>query len=354
MSLLSVNTDPQRNKLAQEIFDRQIAGDAGLNREYDERRRKLMYQDILYNLSCLDTAIALNDSRIFTEYAVCLYQLLCNLMKDLDRERIKDQMVMHFQIMIDVLPLIMSAEDAGNACAILKQAILATENEVENLEFSDQFIDGPYGKLRQQYLQAMLRSDTRGAAKVIEEAAAGEIPLGDIYEQILRETMYEVGDLWHRNQITVDKEHYCTSVTQMILSQFYQRIFSQPRKGRTILVCCVGSELHEMGGRMISDLFEYNGWDSIYLGAAVPEQSLLNAVSEYNPDLVGLSVTMPQHLILCHEIVLALKKKYQNLKIAVGGRAFQFTDRIWELWPIDTYTSSAGELIDWADQQFGG
>ena len=55
----------------------------------------------------------------------------------------------------------------------------------------------------------------------------------------------------------------------------YPLLFSQERKDRTILCACPGTELHEMGSRMVADLFENNGWDSIYLGAAVPEDALL-------------------------------------------------------------------------------
>jgi MerR family transcriptional regulator, light-induced transcriptional regulator len=148
----------------------------------------------------------------------------------------------------------------------------------------------------------------------------------------------------------VDKEHYCTSITQMVVSRFYEQVFSQPRKGRTVLTCCVGSELHEMGGRMVSDLFEYNGWDSIYLGAAVPKASLLNAVKEHAPDLVALSVTMPQYLPLCHEMALELREQYPSVGIAVGGRAFQITNEVWKKWPVDIYTRKASELIPWAEQ----
>ena len=56
----------------------------------------------------------------------------------------------------------------------------------------------------------------------------------------------------------------------MALSQLYPLIFGQKRRGKRVLVACVGSELHEIGARMVADLFEYQGWDSIYLGAAVP------------------------------------------------------------------------------------
>ena len=99
----------------------------------------------------------------------------------------------------------------------------------------------------------------------------------------------------------------------------------QERKDRTILCACPGTELHEMGSRMVADLFENNGWDSIYLGATVPEDALLDSILQNTPDLVALSVTMPQHLITCKEITASIRQEFPDLKIAVGGKAFEST-----------------------------
>ena len=118
------------------------------------------------------------------------------------------------------------------------------------------------------------------------------------------------------------------------------------------MTCCVGTELHEMGMRMISDLFEYNGWDSIYLGAGVPKSAIMSAVRENNPKVVALSVTMPQHLTLCLEYVNAIRKEFQDVKIAVGGRAFLTSDKLWEKWDIDCYADNALNFVQWANKTF--
>jgi len=56
----------------------------------------------------------------------------------------------------------------------------------------------------------------------------------------------------------------------MAMSQMYDKLFDGERKNKTILSVCPGMELHEMGARIVADLFENHGWDSIFLGAAVP------------------------------------------------------------------------------------
>lgn len=164
--------------------------------------------------------------------------------------------------------------------------------------------------------------------------------------------MYEIGSLWHRNIITVDKEHYATSVTQTSMARFHEEIFGQPRKNLTLVGCAIGSELHEIGSRMLSDIFEYNGWDTYYLGAALPESAIISAIEEYKPDLLTLSVTMPPYLSQCEKIVANIKKKYPELKIAVGGQAFKSTDELWEKWDVDFYAANIGSMVNWTELCF--
>ncbi len=194
-----------------------------------------------------------------------------------------------------------------------------------------------------------MKNDTNGAYKFIESLFKIGYTLEEIYINILQEVMYEVGEMWHKQIITVDKEHYCTSTTQVILSQFYPLIFSSAKKNAKILTCTVGSELHEMGARMISDLFEFHGWDSIYLGASVPNEYVIKAIEENKPDLIALSVTMPQHLVICHKLVKMIKEKNIIAKIAVGGRGFHSTDSLWEKWGVDISTDNALQLVKWAE-----
>ena len=201
-----------------------------------------------------------------------------------------------------------------------------------------------------QYMESLFRHNSRRTVRLIQEFREKGIPLNDIYVDILAESMRRVGDLWHTAKITVDTEHYCTTVTQMAMAQMYPLLFEQERKEKTLLCACPGTELHEMGARMVADLFENDGWDSIYLGAAVPEDAMLDAVAENHPDLIALSVTMPQHLMACRSLVDAIRTRFPAVKIAVGGKAFESTHALWKQWPVDLYTQDARQLLEQANR----
>ena len=64
----------------------------------------------------------------------------------------------------------------------------------------------------------------------------------------------------------------------------------------TVIAASVGAELHDVGIRMVADFFRMDGWETYYLGANTPVQSILAAVQERKADLITLSTTMPRHL----------------------------------------------------------
>lgn len=354
MSLLMADQSIKVTNIARKVYDRHFEIDPKLDLEYDDHRKKLMYDDILINIGYLDTAIMFDNPKIFGDYAIWIYQLLCFIMKDLNTERIKEQMIDHYQILNDTLASILDEEDAAKADEILKYAIELTKKETIKFGATSKFELSNYVEVNKKYLDYLLKNDTNGAYKFIESLLKIGYTLEEIYIDILQEVMYEVGEMWHKQLITVDKEHYCTSTTQVILSQFYPMIFSSDKKNAKILTCTVGSELHEMGARMISDLFEYYGWDSIYLGASVPNKFVIKAIEENKPDLIALSVTMPQHLAICHDLVKMIKEKNIDTKIAVGGRGFNSTDRLWEKWGVDISTENALQLVKWAETNILG
>jgi methanogenic corrinoid protein MtbC1 len=349
MSLLYDFAGENVREFAKKVFMRQFEIDPKLNAELDDRRKLSMFKDVLYNLSYLEIAIEFEDDKIFTDYAAWIYQLLVHLMKDLPRRRITEHMVEHYRILNESLQEFYPSEKAKAADRILRSAIEATISEENNHEIYSFLEIGSFQQLKSEYLGFMLKGDTRKAIDVILRAVQSGMSIEDIYINVFQDVMYEVGNLWHQNKISVDNEHYCTSVTQMAIAQFYSMIFDRPRNGRKVLTCCVGSELHEMGIRMVSDLFEYDGWDSHYLGAAVPKEAILKSIEEFQPELVCLSVTMPHHLHLCHDIVKGIQERHPAMHIAVGGQAITKSGFLWKKWKVDYSSTSAPELIHWAN-----
>jgi len=76
------------------------------------------------------------------------------------------------------------------------------------------------------------------------------------------------------------------------MAQLYPLIISGNEKGRVTVIAYVGGELHELGARMVADFLEMDGLETYYISANTPADSLIDAIQEKQPDLVGLSVSM--------------------------------------------------------------
>ena len=93
----------------------------------------------------------------------------------------------------------------------------------------------------------------------------------------------------------------------------------------------VSSDLHEIGVRMISDFFEMEGWDTFYLGASTPVETILETVRSRRPDVVAISVTMPYHVSEAARLIAMIRaaELQPAPHVLVGGRAFVDDDGLW-------------------------
>ena len=343
MSLLWMEYEAEFEHLVEASYARESLDKAEYFNTISEHAKKIIYRDTRYNIDYLYTAYVLDEPKIMNSYAVWLYELMVGIHKQrFTREQTKVYVISHLEAIRKTIPGIVSPDK----CRKLQKIIEGAQQCIREYTVPNAVLrPSPYEKEIEAYMSCLFQRNTKKAVDLIRQFAEQGIELDDIYVEILSESMRRVGELWHTSEITVDAEHYCTSVTQMAIAQMYDRLFDGTRKNKTILSVCPGAELHEMGARIISDLFENHGWDSIFLGAAVPVDYIMDSVRENQPDLITLSVSMPQHLIDCEKAVREIKGTFPDLKVAVGGKAFESTDDIWKKWPVDIYTKDARELL---------
>lgn len=352
MDLLKHDLSKSFKQIADDVYHQHFIEDKKLEHEYDDYRKQKMYEDILHNLSFLEVSYKLKDSDLFASYAKWLHTLMHYLMPDIKPDRLKEQMVTHYQLIDKALKNSLDDLAYKTIHHTIQKAIQMSENFMpESVE--NAFNLGKYGNIRKTYLDYLLEGKSKKAIQYIKDIRRVlKLSIETIYLDILQGVMEEVGNLWHQNKISVDQEHYITSVTQLVLSQFYDEIFQTEKNDLNLLSCCIGSELHEMGARMVSDIFEYNGWNTVYLGASVPKKALLKAIENHQPNLITLSVTMPQHLVLCKETAEAIKKEFPKIKVAVGGRAFSLMNQDFSSWSVDFHKNNVLELLTWAKAVF--
>lgn len=191
---------------------------------------------------------------------------------------------------------------------------------------------GDHLELAQEYLGLLLNAQRKEASNLILRAVENGVSIKDIYLRVFQPALYEVGNLWQRNEVSVAQEHYCTAATQFVMSLLYPRIFSGKKMDRCFVGCCVGGELHEIGMRMVTDFFEMEGWNTVYLGANSSDEEVIQTIIEEQANVVGISVTMTFHIHLVGRLILGIRGKPEcrDVKILVGGYPFLANKNLWQ------------------------
>ena len=120
-------------------------------------------------------------------------------------------------------------------------------------------------------------------------------------------------------------EHLATAITEAAMARLYDLLFAAGEgAGRLLIAACADSERHEVGLRMLCDVLEMEGWDTVFLGATVGIPELVEMVRTRRPDVVALSASIKPHLARVQAAVEAVRGELGEATplIAVGGRAF--------------------------------
>jgi methanogenic corrinoid protein MtbC1 len=185
--------------------------------------------------------------------------------------------------------------------------------------------------------------DKAAAEALIVEKVRKGTPVRDVYLHVFQPVQWEVGRKWQENEISVGMEHYITAATQGIMARLYEFIFNPTGNGRSMVATNVSGDLHDLGIRMVADFFEMEGWNTYYLGANTPQESILRMIRETNAELLAISATLPLNLPRVKRLISYIRKEIpsRELRIIVGGKSFNAAQKLWRKVGADGYASNA-------------
>ena len=176
----------------------------------------------------------------------------------------------------------------------------------------------------ERYFSHLLAGERAECKKLVEEFLAAELDIRELYLNLFQRSLYQVGELWESNRISVATEHLATSITETLLVLAYPALFSADHIGKKAVISCGVNEFHQVGGRIVADIFELNGWDSYFLGANTPAQDLVQYIDEKQPNLLGMSLSIYFNMPSLVETIVEVRASFPRLDIVVGGQAFRW------------------------------
>lgn len=196
------------------------------------------------------------------------------------------------------------------------------------------------------FFESILEGSHSQAVQVVVQAMDAGVSLVQAGVQIVQPALYAVGDMWQHNRISVAQEHLACAISQNALVAAYMKATFLPNNGKQALFACVQGNHHAVGLRMVCDAVETLGWSTKFLGADVPTFDLVRMADAQRPDLLCLSVSMPQHLAVARQTIDLLHAELGNAcpAIWVGGLATFSAPDAWRISGADGYAQDAAQV----------
>lgn len=206
-------------------------------------------------------------------------------------------------------------------------------------------------ELQHIFLSLLLHGDTQGCLKLVEQSIQTPNDLKHFYLEVIWPVMYQIGQLWESNKISVAEEHVSTAIVGRVMASLYPRFaVFETTKGKAV-VSAGPNEFHEVGARMVADFMEMDGWDVTYLGANTSAHGLLEILKRQKPLLVALSVATVFNLDSAQQTIRLIKEDQEtcNVKIMVGGLAFNGMPQLWQSMGADGYAANSESALQVTD-----
>lgn len=176
-------------------------------------------------------------------------------------------------------------------------------------------------------LDAAIRALDRPAiVQLVLDAVAGGLPLERLYTEALVPSLHDLGRSWQRGRAAVWQEHLVTQAVRTAVEALYPQVLA--RKAAvdpvrvTVAFFCPPEEAHDLGLRILCDLFDLRGFRTVFVGASTPVSEMVSCALEEDASAVCLSASTHFHRTVLHHAVSRLEEALPGVRVLVGGPAF--------------------------------
>ncbi len=288
-----------------------------------ERGREFCRQDTLAHVDILDVALQFGSNEAFCQYALWLGKVL----------EARGLPGGHLAASLRHLGEFFTGElaegERQDVMRIVEAGIRALAGGWAAPEYALEPADE--GGESRQLAETLVRGDALHAnALLLEWSQADWLPA--VVQRIVRPAMGRIGWWWQQGRISVAEEHLATEIAHRAVDNAFTRAERKPRRQRTVLLACVEGNRHALGLRTVADAFDLDGWTAYNLGADVPLATLPRMIAAFQPELVGLSVSMTQQLPAARQAIEAIRemRPTRPIRVMLGGLASNSLQEAWQ------------------------
>jgi excisionase family DNA binding protein len=196
----------------------------------------------------------------------------------------------------------------------------------------------------------MVAGDRAGAWGVLESRLAmGSDPAGVLTDLIVP-ALRSIGDRWKAGELSIAEEHRASAVAFRLIGRLGLQFSRKGKRRGTVVLAAPEGDLHTLPVAITADLFRWQGFEAVELGANSPAESIAEAARQAGQlKAVGIVSSTSGLDGEIKAAVAALRRDVPGVPILLGGGGIR-DERHAKRLGVDIYTgtgiTAAVEAVD--------
>lgn len=172
-------------------------------------------------------------------------------------------------------------------------------------------------------LFATITTFNNSAASETLRRAFSVYSVDQVLSLIVKPTLIEIGEAWHRGDLPVATEHYAS---QFFLQHLMSMLTTTmpPTHHQVIIAAGAPGEEHQIGLLMLVVMMRWRGWDIKYLGPNLALDRLPEALAPLKPRMLIFSATTVERARELFKIQAILNQFSEPVPVVIfGGQGFK-------------------------------
>ena len=175
-------------------------------------------------------------------------------------------------------------------------------------------------KSKRQLYKKLTEGNIEECVKIYESYTRIFNP-ADFFDKILKQVMYDIGEDWATDKISIATEHVASNIAQTLVKIIMDGVTGSGNK-KKILICVPVGEEHHLGCDVLETYLTIKGFKIYNMGTSLPAEAIISFIENNKPDMVFISITLPDNISAGQRLVRKINSEH-SIPILIGGYAMQ-------------------------------
>ncbi len=135
------------------------------------------------------------------------------------------------------------------------------------------------------YFNNLIKGAKNECVATLDELLNKNVPVEKIYAQLFQRSLYQVGEYWEMNKISVATEHMATAITENLMIRVQPQLFSTERTGKKAVIACVANSIIKLTVAGNGEIIKANAFAEKLAGRTLGATHIKDFFSDFNARL---------------------------------------------------------------------